>query len=279
MLDAYKELVPVLYGENGVKIATYAAAAHVMCFRVHWHDRIELLRILSGQLDIYLNDEHITVVPGQTVIIMPHMIHCGFAGEEGVSYDMIAFDLERFCNTTIASAKYLTPLLEQKVAFSHVTDHPGIAGVLEELVRYFRMSDEHHPLCTIGKIYELIGLLYRYCASDAGRFYKTDSRFSMVLEYINHHYTENITTKSVSRKFGYVENYFCRRFKEATGITAMKYIKILRLELAQKLLRESEKDIRSISLQCGFTDISYFSNCFRQHLGLTPTEFRNSELV
>ena len=272
MQNAYKELVPVLYGENGVRFHEYFVAAHDMCFPAHWH---ELLQILSGNMEVYLNKEHVTAMPGQTVLIMPYMIHCGFSLEQDVHYHMISFAPEKFCNTTIASDKYLMPIINREVTFSAVADNPSITSLMEELTANLSSGSKTHPLCIIGKIYEIIGLLYQHCATDSHPVRKPDKRFAMVLEYINSHYTENISAKDISQKFGYDETYFCRRFKESTGITTMKYIRVLRLEMAQKLLLEGKEDIRHISWQCGFSDISYFSNCFKRHFGLSPTDFRN----
>ena len=43
-LDANKELTPVLYGESAVKILKpIAFSKNAPCFRMHWHERIELL--------------------------------------------------------------------------------------------------------------------------------------------------------------------------------------------------------------------------------------------
>ena len=128
----------------------------------------------------------------------------------------------------------------------------------------------------MGKTYELISLLYEHCAIASGQPKKQDERFGMVLEYINSHYTENISSKDISHKFGYDETYFCRRFKEATGITTMSYIRILRLELAQKLLKETNESIGNISWKCGYSDTHYFSNCFKRYWGMTPTQIREA---
>lgn len=274
MLDAYKELTPVIYGENGLRFLNSVTGPGGLCFSAHWHDRIELLHIISGTLEAYLDNEHVTAAPGQTVIIMPHATHCGFAGSQGVYYHMIAFDVEKFCNSTIASEKYLAPIFKYGANFCPVTSAPSVAKAMDELEALLTAGNVCHPLCVIGKIYEILGLFYQYCTVTPRQIHKTDERFGKVLEYINLHYTENISAKNISEKFGYDETYFCRRFKEATGITTMKYIRLLRLELAQKLLSGTKDDIQNIAWQCGFSDICYFSNCFKQQFGVTPTDFR-----
>ena len=278
MIDAYKELRPVLYGDNGIKLNQFTFRANHMCFSTHWHNRIELLLITSGSLKVYLDNEHFTVLPGNAVVIMPSMIHGGFSGEQGVTYYVIAIDIEKFNNSTTASSKYLMPILEQAVKFQSIITNLEIITSINELIDSLQKESSHNPLYAIGKTYELISLLYEHCIISSGQPRKPDERFGMVLEYVNNHYTEDISAKDISRRFGYDETYFCRRFKEATGITTMNYIRILRIELEQKLLKETNESIGNISWKCGYTDTHYFSNCFKKLIGMTPTEFRDGNI-
>ena len=38
----------------------------------------------------------------------------------------------------------------------------------------------------------------------------------------------------------------------------------------------AKEEIGNIAWECGFSDISYFSNCFKKQFGVTPTEFRET---
>lgn len=276
MTNAFKELTPVMYGENGIKVDYYSLSDSRMCFHAHWHDRIELLFIVSGSLDLQIDSEHFSASPGQAVIIMPSMVHCGFSGKCGVSYYVIAIDIEKFNNATIASAKYLKPIMKQTVKFQSLVEHPKVIDPISKLIDSFTEETKSNPLYAVGKTYEIISLLYEHCTISSRQPQKTDERFGMILEYVNSHFTENISANSISRIFGYDETYFCRRFKAVTGITTMNYIRILRLELAQKMLRETTESISHISLKCGFSDTHYFSNCFKKHFGISPSEFRQT---
>jgi len=276
MIDAYKELALVPYGDNGIVLYNFTFSANEMCFPAHWHNRIELLLLTSGSLEVHLANEHFTALPGEAVVIMPSTVHCGFSGESGVSYYVVAIDIEKYRNETTATEKYLMPILEQTVTFEALIRHPEIISSMRELVDSLPKESTHNSLYAIGKVYEIISLLYEHCIIYSGQFKKPDERFSKVLEYINSHYTEDISAKDISKKFGYDETYFCRRFKEATGITTMTYIRILRLELAQKLLRETKESISNISWKCGYADTHYFSNCFKRQFGMTPTQFREA---
>lgn len=277
MLDAYKELTPVVYGENAIKYLKSGIRPGEGCFPMHWHDRMELLYVESGELELYLGQEHEQVLKGQTAIISPGMLHRGSAGAAGVSYHAIMFDAEKFHNGTAASKRYITPICNYKSGFCHVAGQPEIREAMERLLKALAGNEENNPLIAVGIIYEVIGLLYRYCASGQGLPHWIDKGFSGVVEYINASFAEKISARSISRKFGYNETYFCRRFKAATGITVMKYIQILRLEQAQKLLRNTDDEIGDIAWKCGFSDVGYFSNCFKKNFGYTPSGFRRLE--
>ncbi|MBO5198298.1 MAG: helix-turn-helix transcriptional regulator [Lachnospiraceae bacterium] len=276
MLNAYKELTPVVYGENAIKYLHFDHAPNKLCFGMHWHERMEILRMKNGKLLLYLGEEQVCLLPGQAAVFTPGQMHCGVAGEEGAEYDVIMFDVERFCNRTAASDNYLAPLAGYAVRFPAVTEREELVETLDRLIRYLTEKRESHPLAAVGTVYELIALLYQDGAAESRIIYKPDERFHDVLEYINGHYTEAITARTISRQFGYNETYCCRRFREITGLTIMKYIQILRMELAQELLKNTKEEIGTIAWKCGYADIAYFSNRFKKHFGTSPSGFRES---
>ncbi len=67
---------------------------------------------------------------------------------------------------------------------------------------------------------------------------------------------------------------FTRRILSATGITASNYLNRLRLEKAQRLLKETQKSIGTIADECGFDDTPYFCNIFKKTFGVTPLQYR-----
>ena len=69
-------------------------------------------------------------------------------------------------------------------------------------------------------------------------------------------------------------------FSKGSQHTKMtSYVQQLRLEYAAKLLVEQpEKSIVQIASESGFGSHTYFSGCFRQHFGLSPTDFRRNAL-
>ena len=68
-----------------------------------------------------------------------------------------------------------------------------------------------------------------------------------------------------------------RKLNALTGYSANKFIRIIRLQKASKLLRETEDTISSIAYDTGFNDPDYFSRLFRREFKQTPSTFRKQK--
>lgn len=71
-------------------------------------------------------------------------------------------------------------------------------------------------------------------------------------------------------------NYLRQIFKKKTGVSFVKYIREYRLRNAQKMLRATVLQVQQIAEQVGYEDARYFSNCFRDWCGQTPSEYKET---
>ena len=274
MLDKYKELTVVRYGDSGIRYLYFKKTLpNAAAFWPHWHERMELILVETGGIDLYLDEKHMVLSAGQLGIAPPGVLHGGFCQDGETVFHTIMFEVERFCNGTGASEKWLAPLSQRQLQFPGVTGEPGVMDAAWKLVETVR-NPETLPLAAVGQLYILLGELCRISTPGSQIPSASEESLRSVLDYIHAHYTEPLTVREISRAFSYNETYFCRRFKKATGLTVMEYIRILRLELAEKLLKTEKGEIRDIAWQCGFPDESYFSRAFKMHSGMTPREFR-----
>ena len=66
-----------------------------------------------------------------------------------------------------------------------------------------------------------------------------------------------------------------RKLKQAMGITPQDLLREARIKHACHLLRDTGKTVAEVAYACGFTDPKYFSRCFKQSTGQSPTDFKN----
>ena len=108
-------------------------------------------------------------------------------------------------------------------------------------------------------------------------------RQSELIDTIKHYINTNLTNMNLSSaliadelKFslGYVRS----QYKEVEGESINDYIGRNRLQLASKLLSETDKSVNSIREEVGFSNYSYFCTYFKKIKGVSPSTYRK-ELV
>lgn len=128
---------------------------------------------------------------------------------------------------------------------------------------------------------ESLSLLYGLYAdavkSTDKAYSKRSKQLSDISEYILEHYREpELTVKSIAELAGITEQHLRRLFSNSFNTSPIKYINGLRLERAKNMLLNSNYSIAEIAESSGFNDRYYFSRVFKNELGVTPTEYRNT---
>ncbi len=182
MIDGYKELTPVIYGENAIKYlyTEQKKAEGEICFLLHWHDRMELTYVTEGTLRFVTEGEEFLVSAGELAVAGPGQMHGGFAVSEKVCYHTVMFDVERFYNGTAASEKYLRSLGNGELTFVEKIAGKEVSGLLERLVgllvgRDSGKKDSKSSLAAIGTLYEILGCLIEYGRSKSSAKVSPDS--------------------------------------------------------------------------------------------------------
>ena len=93
-------------------------------------------------------------------------------------------------------------------------------------------------------------------------------------DYIQSHYTEDVTIEKLASMAGMPESSFRNRFTQTFGISPGRYITTIRLNAARKLLEATEKPLSEIAVETGFFDQSHLTKLFKRERGVTPGEYR-----
>ena len=97
-------------------------------------------------------------------------------------------------------------------------------------------------------------------------------------QFVRQHLGERLTTRHTAAEFHLCEAYFCRRFRQLTGMTFHDYVTQLRVERAKAALRATDARINEIALAHGFQSASDFDRIFKSFVGTTPSAFRGQRL-
>ena len=95
---------------------------------------------------------------------------------------------------------------------------------------------------------------------------------SIVIEYIEEHFGDQITISQLAKLCKVSEAWLSRSFKAEVGITIHDYLMNRRLRAAKSMLHD--KSITDVSYICGFFDASHFISQFKRCFGMTPLEYK-----
>lgn len=94
------------------------------------------------------------------------------------------------------------------------------------------------------------------------------------LKYIKEHFRERLTLETVASKVFVNPKYFSHVFKREMGVAFTEYVIGLKIEYACKLLETTNYHAYRISIECGFSDPSYFNRVFCSQMNMTPQTYR-----
>lgn len=105
---------------------------------------------------------------------------------------------------------------------------------------------------------------------------QTLSLTDRICDFLSAHYTEPFSAAFLEQNFFLSYKYLAACFKKEKGLTMQQYHNRLRMENAAKLLRSTLLPVGEISERLGFKDMLYFSRCFHQYYGTSPSAYRKN---
>ena len=251
-------------------------------FRVmHWHEDLQFIYVVSGTVCVKTLEEEEILSAGEGVYINKNVVHT-VEKIETCEYRSFLFP-EVFVSFYIGSpASRLTQGITGNGDISLIvlyeeTDWCRQAlDILRELVKL--EEGEKSTLYSYEVLSRLSALwlvMLRNVPIPEGLSENLSNvRTRAFLQYIEVHYTEEVTLEALAGSAGVSKSECLRCVKATLQTTPYKYLMDYRLSKASQLLRETDLPISEIAIRTGFNGQSYFGKCFREKMGCSPREYR-----
>lgn len=257
-------------------------------FPMHWHDEMEIIKIIKGKYIVNINLKEYVVEEGDIVILKSCTLHSFKQYEnEKMASKTIMFDLSMLNSnvTDACSIKYFTPFLDNKVSYPSILKpsdkgYKNIKNCIDKLFLCYEEKNEFFEIQLKSYLFELFYILFKECFEihDYSTKIKDDTTndIKAILEYIKINYMNPISIKDLANVVNFSEHYFMRFFKKYMGMTCVDYINEYRLNIATNLLETTDMSIMEIAVKVGVNNISYFNKIFKKKFNLTPKEYRKN---
>lgn len=251
---------------------------------LHWHKEFELNYIISGRGEFICGDNRFIFEEGDIIILQPDVLHAVYENGGSVKlYDTLVFSAEMLVGTGTdrSSLELFLPLangsllVDTRITKSHER-YSELASCVREI---FKNAKRNTPLCDVILKSEL--LRFFAILAESGNVHSADCKAAAkselirpALEFINGHFTENITIEQLAEISHLSRSYFMSCFKNAAGVGAIEYINQIRIKAVCELLRTDDRTISGIAFGCGFTNLANFNRQFKRQVGTSPKEYR-----
>ena len=239
----------------------------------NWHKNPEFFLITGGKGHIRCGANDYDLTAGDLVVVNSGRLHRIYS-KTGIDYLCLIVD-EQFCREnglniaeTVLEENFCDSeterlFLEATALLKHGTEHLSPTktarvrcAVLQLLIDLF----ECHPATAPA-------VEHQRNAPDA--------RIKEVLSYLNDHYTESLTLDEIAHAVGLSKYHLAREFKKHTDQTIVTYLNTLRCKNAEQCIRDG-MTVTQAALDNGFETLSYFSRTYKQLMGRSPSQIRES---
>ncbi len=95
-----------------------------------------------------------------------------------------------------------------------------------------------------------------------------------LISFIEQHISDiNLNVDQLAHHVNLSRIQLYRKIKAITGLSVIEFITSIRLKIAAKMILEKQYTYSQIAYETGFSSPSYFTKCFREHFGKTPSEY------
>ncbi|MBQ8288616.1 MAG: helix-turn-helix transcriptional regulator [Clostridia bacterium] len=250
---------------------------------IHYHDEVELLLLTGGKLSCYLDGGCVTASTGQVIFVDSRVPHWTAAETADCSYILLQFipdDFEPGSRGGRSAVRSLYRFARKGTESARLIEDPAVAAAIRSAWEEYAAKREGAGKFILSHLYYLMGWLERSGSLSASVLPDDQAiqKLLPALEYIDSHYgMQELSLETASDVLGLNPAYFCRLFKRATGHGFTEYLNFVRVTKSEELLQNTSLSILDISLEVGFSSVSYYNRIFKRMKNCTPSVYRSAQ--
>ena len=247
----------------------------------HWHDDLEFIVILDGQMAYDINGQKILLQTGEGIFINSRCFHYGYSDTHAEClFICILLSPQLLSVNTYFIQNYLDPLI-QNSHFPYQKLNPSIQWqntILHDLkILYENNITKIQPFIILEKSVHIFRLLSENMNFFPDYYKNTEDILALtaMIGYVQKNYPEKLLLKDISSAGNCCKTKCTSLFQRYLNTSPMIYLNRYRLEKSIFLLRNTSMSVTEIAYMCGFSNTSYFCELFHKYYHTTPGKFRS----
>ena len=231
-------------------------------FPPHLHQCFELIVLLSGKMQVTVNDRLFNLNKNDAILVFPNQIHSLQSSESEHILCVFSPDLVQEYTTRLAGK---VPKDNLFVPDSYLVN--ALISLNEKATTTYKK-----------------GVLYSFCSQfDNNKCYESqqtdnDGLLNKIFAFVEESFSLDCSLKKLSEQTGYDYAYLSRMFRKIVGMSYNDYVNQYRLSHACYLMENTNFPIIRCALESGFESVRSFNRNFKNYLNMTPTNYRKKIL-
>lgn len=227
-------------------------------FQPHLHQCFEIIIILSGEMQITVDQKDFTLKKNEALLIFPNQIH----------------------SLRSDKCKHMLCIFSPKLVQAFSSKLAGKTPVNNKFIPDEYLVNALSKLNPQSKTSERKGVLYSLCSQfekNAEYILKTTDKQNLlykIFSFVENNYKKECSLTELAASTGYDYSYLSRYFRKTVGISFNAYVNHSRLSHACYLMKNSDMPIIQCAYDSGFTSLRSFNRNFKAYYKITPAEYR-----
>ena len=245
---------------------------------IHIHRNwFELTHVVQGKGTIVTNGIATEVTPGDLYLSFPGDIHGVYTDKK----ELLNFQfLSLWPTDTELLEKLEQIMLRHSDPRNRVFRDTDIVHLVGSSISEVILNDDHSPTILDGNLHQILRYIFRAFGEEKKPPKKTirseQELCYQMMNYISTHIYVMDKLTELSDLFGYSYSYLSDLFRKTTGDTLMNYYTGRRLDAALLLLKEGNLSVSAIAELLQYSSIYTFSKAFKNHFGVSPTQWKKT---
>lgn len=249
----------------------------------HWHEDIEVVHILNGEMNYQINGSSILLEAQDCIVVNSRQLHYGYSHfHHDCRFICIRFHPKLLGANQAICKNFVTPLMESKgmeyFYFDHGMENQPVRDLVSHILTLKAGREDAYELEVVGSLHQFWRILFCRCKTRIRQdAMPDDSDLALqkkMVSYIYEHYRETMALEEIAASANISRSKCCIIFKQYLQQSPVDFLNRYRLEMSRRLLETTKLNITQVAFSCGFNHLSYFSKLFLREFGCTPTEFR-----
>ena len=273
--------------DPGFPLAVFEYDVHGDGDPMHWHDHLEIARVLEGHGQFRFGRRTMPAEPGDVFFIDNSQPHVALAAPLAcLRLQLVLFRPELIAGPGCRELDggYLAPFrIDERTASPRVRGGTSLAHelapVLDELGDIGERCDAAEHLLADATLRRALALVNRERGTDpraAETRAASDRREQIrpVLAYVDRHCRENITLDEVADVIHVSPSRVRHVFKDVTGVSFKEYVTQVRVAEAKRLLLTTDRSVAEVAGAVSYTNLHQFYKVFYRSCAMSPAEYR-----